>query len=156
MNDVLHFSISDNGFYSSLPQLMKLIMALLTGALNDWLIISSYLTITNGRKLFVAIGMYNSFQFFAHPLTIIRNHLRWTKKRCHTERHICYVCCAYVHQDQMFNVYNVWITFQRQYLRVSSFWPLRMQSVTMCMWWCILRSQLHSKVCPELQLIHWT
>lgn len=70
MNDVLHFSISDNGFYSSLPQLMKLIMALLTGALNDWLIIANYLTITNGRKLFVAIGMYISFQFFAHSLTI--------------------------------------------------------------------------------------
>lgn len=70
MNDVLHFSISDNGFYSSLPQLMKLIMALLTGALNDWLIIANYLTITNGRKLFVAIGMYISFRFFAHSLTI--------------------------------------------------------------------------------------
>lgn len=95
MNDVLHFSISDNGFYSSLPQLMKLIMALLTGALNDWLIISNYLTITNGRKLFVAIGMYNSFQFFAHPLTIIRNHLRWTKKRCHTESDTYAMCVAH-------------------------------------------------------------
>lgn len=58
MNDVLHFSIQDNGFYSSMPQVMKLIMALATGALNDWLITANYLTITNGRKLFVAIGMY--------------------------------------------------------------------------------------------------
>lgn len=58
MNDVLHFSIQDNGFYSSMPQVMKLIMALATGALNDWLITANYLTITNGRKVFVAIGMY--------------------------------------------------------------------------------------------------
>lgn len=56
MNDVLHFSIQDNGIYSSIPQLIKLIMALVTGALNDWLIAKNYLTITGGRKIFVAFG----------------------------------------------------------------------------------------------------
>lgn len=60
MNDVLHFSIQDNGIYSSIPQLIKLIMALVTGAINDWLIAADHLTITNGRKIFVAIGMLNS------------------------------------------------------------------------------------------------
>lgn len=57
MNDVLHFSIQDNGFYSSVPQVLKLILALMTGALNDWLIAAEYITITNARKLFVAVGM---------------------------------------------------------------------------------------------------
>lgn len=57
MNDVLHFSIQDNGVYSSIPQAIKLILALLTGALNDWLIAANYMTITNARKLFVAVGM---------------------------------------------------------------------------------------------------
>lgn len=56
MNDVLHFSIQDNGIYSSIPQLIKLIMALVTGALNDWLIAKNYLTITGGRRIFVAFG----------------------------------------------------------------------------------------------------
>lgn len=57
MNDVLHFSIQDNGIYSSIPQVTKLIMALVTGALNDWLINSGRLSLTNGRKIFVAVGM---------------------------------------------------------------------------------------------------
>lgn len=58
MNDVLHFSIQDNGFYSSIPQALKLILALTTGALNDWLIAANYITITNARKIFVGVGMY--------------------------------------------------------------------------------------------------
>lgn len=57
MNDVLHFSIQDNGLYSSIPQVIKLIMALLTGILSDWLITNQHLTITKGRKIFVAFGM---------------------------------------------------------------------------------------------------
>lgn len=93
MNDVLHFSISDNGFYSSLPQLMKLIMALLTGALNDWLIIANYLTITNGRKLFVAIGMYT----FLFNSLLIHSQLHtkspeMDEKSGAIQRDICYVC----------------------------------------------------------------
>lgn len=58
MNDVLHFSIQDNGVYSSIPQAIKLVLALLTGALNDWLVAVNYMTITNARKIFVAVGMY--------------------------------------------------------------------------------------------------
>lgn len=58
MNDVLHFSIQDNGIYSSIPQLIKLIMALVGGTINDWLIAADHLTITNGRKIFVAIGEF--------------------------------------------------------------------------------------------------
>lgn len=58
MNDVLHFSIQDNGIYSSIPQLMKLLMSLVTGALSDWIIAKDYLSVTAGRRVFVAIGMY--------------------------------------------------------------------------------------------------
>lgn len=56
MNDVLHFSIQDNGIYSSIPQLIKLIMAVVTGSLNDWLIAKKHLTITGSRRIFVSIG----------------------------------------------------------------------------------------------------
>lgn len=56
MNDVLHFSIQDNGVYSSIPQAIKLVLALLTGALNDWLVAANHMTITNARKVFVAVG----------------------------------------------------------------------------------------------------
>lgn len=56
MNDVLHFSIQDNGLYTSLPQLLKLIVSLATGAWSDWLIANDYLSITNARKIFIVIG----------------------------------------------------------------------------------------------------
>lgn len=65
MNDVLHFSIQDNGIYSSIPQAMKLIMALVTGAMNDWLIAANYLSITYGRKIFVALGIYIYFIIYS-------------------------------------------------------------------------------------------
>lgn len=87
MNDVLFFSIQDNGLYSSIPQAIKLAMAFVTGdhihtsyniqklntnnyiidetyfmcstkagLISDYLISNEYLTITNGRKVFLAIG----------------------------------------------------------------------------------------------------
>lgn len=87
MNDVLYFSIQDNGLYSSIPQAIKLAMAFVTGdhihfiiyvpiiiiimffinetyfmastsagLMSDYLISNEYLTITNGRKIFLAIG----------------------------------------------------------------------------------------------------
>lgn len=57
MNDVLHFSIEENGIYTSLPQLLKLFVSLGTGAWSDWLIANDYLSITNARKIFIAICM---------------------------------------------------------------------------------------------------
>ncbi|XP_031630362.1 putative inorganic phosphate cotransporter [Contarinia nasturtii] len=58
MNDVLHFSIQDNGIYSSIPQVIKLIMALATGAISDWIIAADHLTITSGRRIFVAVASF--------------------------------------------------------------------------------------------------
>lgn len=50
------YMVASTGLYSSLPQVFKLLMALVTGALSDWLIAKDYLTITSGRKIFVALG----------------------------------------------------------------------------------------------------
>lgn len=87
MNDVLHFSIQDNGIYSSIPQAIKLILALLTGALNDWLVAANHMTITNARKVFVAVGkcVFVNFNFTR------RIKIKPTKFRpCHSFHLICF------------------------------------------------------------------
>lgn len=56
MNDVLRFSIKENGLYTSLPYVVLWIVALFTGFLSDFLIKRKYLGITNSRKLFTSIG----------------------------------------------------------------------------------------------------
>lgn len=56
MNDVLRFSISQNGLYSSLPYLVMWIVSFTTGFLSDWLIVKKYLNLTNARKVFTAVG----------------------------------------------------------------------------------------------------
>lgn len=61
MNDVLHFSIQDNGLYTSLPQLLKLIVSLAAGALSDWLIGNNYMSITNARKIYISLCEYSTF-----------------------------------------------------------------------------------------------
>lgn len=58
MADVLRFTISENGLYSSLPYLLMWIVSISTGFLSDWLIVRKYLTITNARKVFTAVGKY--------------------------------------------------------------------------------------------------
>lgn len=58
MSDVLHFSIKQNGLYSSLPYLMMWIVSITSGILGDWLIKTGRIGITNSRKLFTTIGKY--------------------------------------------------------------------------------------------------
>lgn len=58
MNDVLRFSITKNGFYSSVPYAVLWIVALFTGLLSDVMIKRKTLNITNSRKLFTSIGKY--------------------------------------------------------------------------------------------------
>lgn len=60
MNDVLKFSIKENGVYSSLPYITMFIAAQLTAFVTDWLIIKKYVSITNIRKFCTAIGMYDA------------------------------------------------------------------------------------------------
>ncbi|KAG4078473.1 hypothetical protein HA402_009185 [Bradysia odoriphaga] len=56
MADVLRFSISENGLYSSLPYLLMWIVSISTGFLSDFLIVRNYLSITNARKVFTAVA----------------------------------------------------------------------------------------------------
>lgn len=60
MSDVLHFSIKQNGLYSSMPYLMMWIVSITSGILGDWLIKTGKLGITNSRKLFTSIGEFIS------------------------------------------------------------------------------------------------
>lgn len=55
MNDVLHVTAKENGFYTSLPWSMYVIVSLLTSYWSDWLISSRRLSITHTRKLFVVV-----------------------------------------------------------------------------------------------------
>lgn len=56
MNEVLLFSIEQNGFLSALPHLASFIVVLLTGGLADFIIGKKYLSRVNTRKLFHGIG----------------------------------------------------------------------------------------------------
>lgn len=62
MNDVLHVSIQENGFYTSIPPLMRLIIAIVSGFICDRIITRKYLSVTNARKTFVFIGKCWAFR----------------------------------------------------------------------------------------------
>lgn len=66
MNDVLKFSIKENGLYSSLPYVSMWVVAQMSGCLSDFLINRNYISITNARKIFTAIGNFKleKFLFF--------------------------------------------------------------------------------------------
>lgn len=59
MNDVLRFSIKENGLYTSVPYAVLWVVALCTGFLSDVLIKRKILGITNSRKLFTSIGKFH-------------------------------------------------------------------------------------------------
>lgn len=61
MNDVLKFSIKENGLYSSLPYVCMWVVAQTTGFISDWMIVNKHMSITNVRKLFTAIGMHTFY-----------------------------------------------------------------------------------------------
>ena len=56
MNEVLRFSITENGFLSALPHAASFIVVMLTGRLADIIIEKNYLKRVNTRKLFHGIG----------------------------------------------------------------------------------------------------
>lgn len=58
MSDVLKFTITDNGIYSSLPYLLMWVVSVTTGFLSDFLITRNCCTITGARKWFTGIGMH--------------------------------------------------------------------------------------------------
>jgi hypothetical protein len=56
MNEVLLFSIEQNGFLSALPHIASFIVVMLTGSLADYIIKKKILKRVNARKLFHGIG----------------------------------------------------------------------------------------------------
>ncbi|CAF1111366.1 unnamed protein product [Rotaria sordida] len=56
MNEVLLFSIEENGLLSALPHIASFIVVLSTGGLADFIIKKKYLKRVNARKLFHGIG----------------------------------------------------------------------------------------------------
>lgn len=56
MSSVLHYSISSNGFYSSLPYIMMWICSILSSWLADWMITKGIMSRTNVRKLGTTIA----------------------------------------------------------------------------------------------------
>jgi hypothetical protein len=56
MNEVLLFSIEENGLLSALPHMASFIVVMLTGGLADHIIGKKYLKRVNTRKLFHGIG----------------------------------------------------------------------------------------------------
>lgn len=81
MNDVLKFSIKENGLYSALPYVTMFIAAQLTGLISDWLIKKKYVGITNVRKFCTAVGMSLTFIYVCLKMLIVndfRNSRCWT------------------------------------------------------------------------------
>lgn len=56
MNEVLLFSIEENGLLSALPHVASFIVVMSSGRLADYLIEKKYLKRVNTRKLFHGIG----------------------------------------------------------------------------------------------------
>lgn len=59
MREVLGFSVRDVGLYSSMPYFLMWIVSLFSGFVCDHLISKRYVTVTQARKLFAALGMYD-------------------------------------------------------------------------------------------------
>ncbi|XP_050540926.1 sialin-like isoform X2 [Daktulosphaira vitifoliae] len=56
MNDVLHFSVNQNALLSSIPFIAQWITSILSSILADWTIQKQYMSVTNVRKVYAAIG----------------------------------------------------------------------------------------------------
>ena len=56
MNEVLLFSIEENGLLSALPHVASFIVVMLTGGLADYLIVKKILQRVTARKVFHGIG----------------------------------------------------------------------------------------------------
>lgn len=74
MKEVLGFSVIDIGFYLSLPHVLKLIVSLSSGFFSDYLISKQYLTTTQARKLFAALGKTVQFKkIIAFYIKLLKN-----------------------------------------------------------------------------------
>uniref|UniRef100_UPI00358F7DEC sialin-like isoform X2 n=1 Tax=Myxine glutinosa TaxID=7769 RepID=UPI00358F7DEC len=57
MNDILHFSIEENGFLSALPYLFSWVVMVGSGLLADWLCRRKVFSTTTVRKMFTLFGL---------------------------------------------------------------------------------------------------
>lgn len=58
MKEVLGFTVREVGLYSSIPYLLMWITSLVSGFICDHLISGNYVTVTQARKIFAALGMF--------------------------------------------------------------------------------------------------
>lgn len=58
----------NNGLYTSIPQLLKLIVSLSTGALGDFFISNGYLSITSARKIFISTCELYKLEYIINSL----------------------------------------------------------------------------------------
>lgn len=92
MADVLRFSISQNGLYSSLPYLLMWIVSISTGFLSDWLIVRNHLSITNARKVFTAVGNENYICAYNPQRMYVNKLITFSRYRtCHFY-YWCFIC----------------------------------------------------------------
>lgn len=56
MNDVMHFSIADNGILSAMPYLVMWVTSLILGYIADKILEKNWMTITNLRKVLATFG----------------------------------------------------------------------------------------------------
>ncbi|XP_042874626.1 putative inorganic phosphate cotransporter [Penaeus japonicus] len=91
MKTILGFSITENGFLSALPFLLRYMGAIIWSSLGDWLTKHGYLSISASRRLFSAIGkrladnvlQIPAFQTVAicQPPQTLRPDLTWIRFR---------------------------------------------------------------------------
>lgn len=77
MNDVLHLSIRDIGYFNSLPWILKTVTSYVFGYLIDRSIARRHIGITNARKLAVVLGKNHCLVFetpFSHGLILLFVH----------------------------------------------------------------------------------
>merc|ERR1712038_237532 len=56
LNNVLHFSLTENGILSGLPWLSMSLFSIIYGRLTDYMIVKNYITMTTGRKIGNTVG----------------------------------------------------------------------------------------------------
>ncbi|XP_050432550.1 sialin-like isoform X2 [Adelges cooleyi] len=56
MSDVLHFSVEQNGFLTSIPYIAQWITSIVSSVMADWTIKKQHMSVTAVRKLFAIIG----------------------------------------------------------------------------------------------------
>lgn len=88
MNDVLHFSIKQNGFYSALPYAVMWIVSIITGIFTDFVIARKWFSVTSLRKVMTVICKFEYLYlmrkivgkkctFIFMKLQLVQEHFYW-------------------------------------------------------------------------------